>query len=375
MNEDATAVARFSDLLVSIHGNRATGLTLDPITDPHLCTLIRRHIVRLVEALVSNQSIFTVKISTLFLIGLNRVDQRNILRTLWSIKTLGVLQLGTDSETTSKISLNALAESLKNVPLHDDPKKFRRLLLKNIQIQSPDEVEEFAQGLRRIGRVLSATEVVMGPFVVAGNDAKETKYILDPLMYLMSEMMAHRRVIHVKSYNGGLPLISREASQSLMAAFQGTGTVFQRGFPSVLEMRGLGLDDVTIAAMTSTLQAFPHHLGEVSLFDNPSLTARCLEFWLRAIDHCETLSSIQFGIEDWDATIKLHVKLNGLGRREAIENGLYTNRRIWCNWMAQLTTIKRLVQKFHFERYCRDNDALALSSIFLTVRSQPSFVS
>ena len=160
-----------------------------------------------------------------------------------------------------------------------------------------------------------------------------------------------------------------------MGAFQGTETVFQRGFPSVLEMRGLGLDDSTVMAMTSTLQAFPHHLGEIHLFDNPSLTAGCLEFWLRAIDHCETLTSIQFGIEDWDATIKLHVKLNGLGRRKAIENGLFTDRRIWFDWMVELATVKRLVQKFHFERYCRDNEALALSSIFLAVRAQPSFVS
>ena len=371
MNENATTLARFSDLLVSLIGNRATSLNLDPATDRLLCTLAQREIVRLVESLLTNQSVFTVKISSGFLVGLNNVDQRDLLHALWSIKTLGVLQIGMDGETNSKISLNVLAESLRNVPLHENPKEFCRLLLKNIRIESTEEVEELAQGLRRIGRVFSVTEVGMGPFVITGVD---TKHILDPLIFLMSDIRAHRQVIKVESYSGTSPLISCEASERLMTAFRGIDTVFQRGFPSVLEMSGLALNDSIVAAMASTLQTFSHHLGEVYLFNNPSLTAGGLEFWLRAVDHCETLSSIQFGIEDWDATIKLHVKLNGLGRREAVDNGLYTDRRVWFDWMAELATVERLVQKFHFERYCRDNDALALSSIYLAVRGQPSFV-
>lgn len=366
--------ARFATLLASLYGNQCRSLTLDTAADPELCAFAPSQIERLVEALYANQSLYTVKISAYFLDLLSRKEQEQLLSVLWNVKTVGVCQLGVDGEP-AKLSMKVLVQSLKDAPLIENPTQFIRLTLKAMVIQSPDEVVEVAQGMRQLNRVFNTTQVYMGPFVLACQ-TQQVPCILDPLVDLLAEMVqAHHQVLQVQSYNGTTPLISAEAAQRLMTAFQGnTETTFQRGFPSALELKGLGLDDLIMESMATAIIQSPHHLGEIYLQDNASISFDSLERWLRVIDYCPNLTTVQCGIEDWDATIKLHVKLNGLGRREAIEDGLYSDRSVWCDWLAKLANVERLVQKFHFERYCRNSDALVVSSLFLTVRNQPNFV-
>lgn len=380
MNEDADdpnadapneTRARFADLLVSLQGNRATSLTLDPTDDPLLCQFAQKHFGRLCETLFANQSIFTVKVSAGFLAGVNKDEQENFLRALWRIKSLGVVQIGIiDEEEGPKLSLGLLAQSLGDVSPDENATAFRRFLLRGFVIRSLEEVQEMAQGLERMGSVFSAAELLFS-FSIQVEAVAAEDGILDPLVNVMADMKhAHRHTLNATGHSGKVTLITVEAGKRLMGAFAGNETTFQQGFPSILDLTGMALNDTVARAMTDALKV-QHHLGEVYLFDNPALTSRNLDNWLCAIDHCENLHTVQFGIEDWDATVKLHVKLNGLGRREAIENGLYSDRRVWCDWLAELATIERLVQKCHFERFCRDNDALVLSSIFQSVRSQP----
>ena len=368
--------ARFADVLISLYGNRCSSLTLDRAADRLLCESSAVQIDHLREALYANQSLYAVKVSADFLNRLHTKDQEKFLRSLWNIKTLGVVQLGVDDER-AKFKMNVLAQSLQNnVPIQDAT-KFSRLSLKSMVIHSPEEAQDVASGLRGLDRVLSAmTQVTLGPFAIAMPQQQVSDGILDPLVDLLAEMVqTHRQVLHVESYSGkNGPLMSAEAAQRLMSAFRGNETIFQRGLPSVLELTGLGLDDATMAAMTSAIIQFPNHLGEVYLHNNPAISFDSVDLWLRAIDHCPNLTTVQCGVEGWDATVKLHVKLNGFGRRDAIEAGLFSNRSVWCDWLAQLATVERLVQKFHFQRYCRDNDSLVLSALFLTVRNQPNFV-
>lgn len=361
---------RFAGLLLCLQGNRATSLTLVPCLDPLLCQLAHEHFSRLCEALFSNQSIFTVKVSADFLNRVGADEQENFLRALWRIKTLEVVQLGLLDETPS-IPLRVLAKSLQSVDPVKNARDFRRFLLRAFIIRSPEEVKELAKGLVSLGRVFCVAEVLFN-FSVQVHDAALESGLLDPLVDVMANMkQAHRHTLNATAHSGTTSLISGERCKRLMGAFTGNETIFQRGFPSIFDLTGLGLSDAVVRAMTDALKV-QHHLGEAYLQNNPRLTSNSVDCWLRAIDHSENLSTVQFGVEDWDATVKLHVKLNGLGRREAIQNGLYSDRRVWSDWLAELATgQERLVQKFHFSRYCRDNDALVLSSLYLTVRSQP----
>jgi hypothetical protein len=378
--EREAVLGRFNELLTSLQGNTATSLVMDPRSDPFLCTAAQQQITRLTEALYANKSLFRVNLSVKFLSGLHMEVQEKFLRALWPIRTLGHIQLGGDEEEPC-ILLGTLARSLpKTVPPHDkaDTREFYSLVLQGFVIESLAEVEVLVQGLRRMGRFLNVTRVALGPLGVRGGgnfDLPVGKGLLDPLVDLMADMAhAHRQVIRIQSLGDNVvaaPLVSPTAGRRLLKGFAGDTP---RVFPSVLEMNGLGLDDALLATMTQALQEGPSQLEEVYLRNNPALTDGSLESWQRAIDHSEKLTTVMYGMENRDATLKLHVKLNALGRRKAVKKGLYTTPSIWCDWMAQLATDERLVQKFHFEKYCRNNDALVLTSLFLTVRSQPTFV-
>lgn len=377
-NEREAVLGRFNELLTSLQGNQATSLVMDPRSDPLLCTAAQRQITRLTEALYANQSLFRINLSVEFLSGLHMEVQEKFLRALWPIQTLGHIQLGGDEEEPC-ILLSTLARSLpETVPDQAGTPEFYSLVLQGFVIESPAEVEALAQGLRRMGRLMNVTRVGLGPLGVRGRgnfDLPLGKGLLDPLLDLMADMShAHRQVIRIQSLGESdvaVPLVSPTTGRRLLKGFAGD---IPRIFPSVLEMNGLGLDDALVLAMTDALQEGPSHLEEVDLRNNPALTDGSLASWQRAIDHSEKLTTVMYGMEHRDATLKLHVKLNALGRRKAVKAGLYTTPSIWCDWMAQFATDERLVQKFHFEKYCRNNDALVLTSLFLTVRSQPTFV-
>ena len=380
--------ARFHRLINELRGDTLSSLELDVQDDRELHQHASRNADALAEAFYANQWLKTIRIDLDMLSSMKTSLRKSFLQAMWRKQHLSTLCIGRVNNVCARLLLSELADTIPTLEHTTDVgARLRFLSIEGLFVESMDEVHRFVQALRAWGRVKELWRIrfaFLGVHETGAAAALETNQgILDPLLEFMGEVADSTKFqfialcplendpAKVTYERSTIPLIGPVAAERFISSF--SGSTFS-GKSSSVVLNSLGLNDAIVHKITSTLQTRQHHLREIHLGQNPALTRRSLEYWMTAIDQSENLTSVILGKDDWDATLKLHVKLNEFGRRQAVQDGLYQDQAVWVAWLAKLARVERLAQKFYFQKYSRDNDALTLTSLYLSVRGQPNFI-
>jgi hypothetical protein len=370
----------FQEMLVHLRNNLMIFLEID-IERENLIQYAKEHMEELTEALQTNTSIKGVNFTTSLLCHLHPHLQNAFLQSLL-VKELESLTITSEEY----FPLAILAENMhiacakKSSPTTAVLSHPRLTLLENFLVKSRQDIDRFSVALTMW---LSQYTTISWCHICLRVDTQgalqslqdDGKGILDPLLDLFGEIGCITTTLSLSALmterrQTTIHLVSADAVHRCMQGFVPTS---ESSVNTSLLLSGLGLDD-------SLMKIVANEFGgpEIRLMHNSGVTYRSVEHWITAIDkgRSENLTSVSTGVIEWDGAIKLHLKLHEFGRRQALRDGLNDperdpDRTVWLNWMTKLCTAQRLVQKFYLQDYCRDNDAVQVSSIYMTLRENP----